>query len=351
MADDRIRISWDDVRSPAIDAQMRQQSALAQAQQHVASQPPVPYGMHLPAGHQRRGLIYNTVVYLGLFGLLGGQFGWSIGEVIWSTYPQASWNYSVVPTLLFTASIAVLLATFLSIAEQVVARNWRGAIINGSTGIIFGLFGGIVVALFINKFYTWMLGADPDIAFSRQILARGIGWAVLGVFVSIAPGIVLRNAKRLVIGLTGGFLGGLLGGLLFDPIVLATGSDRVSRWVGISSIGVLAGVATGLIEHAAKAGWLRVSVGLLAGKQFVLYRNPTYVGSSPQCEIYLFKDVHIAPRHAAIRTVAGGFEIEDLRTSTGTFVNGQAVSRIRLRNNDQVQIGSTTFSFQEKAKP
>ena len=30
--------------------------------------------------------------------------------------------------------------------------------------------------------------------------------------------------------------------------------------------------------------------GLIAGKQFVLYRDPTYIGSAPNCHVYLFKD-------------------------------------------------------------
>ena len=84
------------------------------------------------------------------------------------------------------------------------------------------------------------------------------------------------------------------------------------------------------------------------GKQFILYKNPTYIGSSPQCEIYLFKDTQVAPQHAAIREIPQGYEIEDLKTTSGTFVNGTPISRIRLRNDDQIQIGSTTFTFHEK---
>ena len=60
------------------------------------------------------------------------------------------------------------------------------------------------------------------------------------------------------------------------------------------AIGVVTALATALVENAAKTGWLRVLTGLIAGKQFILYRNPTYVGSSPDCEIYLFKDKLVA---------------------------------------------------------
>ena len=163
-------------------------------------------------------------------------------------------------------------------------------------------------------------------------------------------GVVLKNWKRLGIGLAGGFLGGLIGGLLFDPISFVTNSAVQSRFVAIVAIGVFAGLGTGLIETAAKAGWLRVVAGLIAGKQFIIYKNPTYIGSSPQCEIYLFKDPQVGPRHAAIHSIAGGYEIEDLQSPTSTFVNGRSIVRTRLRSGDQVQIGGTILQFQEKGK-
>ena len=106
--------------------------------------------------------------------------------------------------------------------------------------------------------------------------------------------------------------------------------------------------ATALVENVAKSGWLRVLTGLIAGKQFILYRNPTYIGSSPDCEIYLFKDRQVGPRHAAIHLVRGGFELEDLPLGAATLVNGKPVSRMRLRHGDRISIGSSSFLFQEK---
>jgi len=109
-------------------------------------------------------------------------------------------------------------------------------------------------------------------------------------------------------------------------------------------------VATGLIENVIKSGWFKVTQGIIAGKQFVLYRNPTYVGSSPLCHIYLFKDAAVGRRHAAIHIIGGTYEIEDLPLGAKTFVNGRPVQRARLRNGDRVTIGATAFQFQEKAK-
>jgi hypothetical protein len=252
--------------------------------------------------------------------------------------------------MVFMGQLGLLLACFLALADPVVSRNWRAAVVNGSVGILLGMLGGILVALFIDKVYHFLGGGRLDRRLAEQMLARTITWGVLGLFLAIAPGVVLRSWKRLAIGLAGGLLGGVLGGLAFDPLAEATRSGVPARGVGLAAIGLLAGASTGLIEQAAKRGWLHVAVGLIAGKQFILYRNPTFIGSSPRCEIYLFKDPDVSPRHAAIHRVRGGFELEDLGSTTGTRVNGRSVKRVRLRNGDQVQIGSTGFIFRERAR-
>jgi hypothetical protein len=252
--------------------------------------------------------------------------------------------------VLYLSVLGVCLACLLGVADSVLGRNWRAAIINGSVGILLGMIGGVVVSLFIERLYHLLGGGDPDGSFAAQMRARTLCWGVLGLFLAVAPGVVLRNWKRLLIGLAGGLIGGLLGGLLFDPISMAAESGLPARLIGLAVIGFLAGAATGLIEQAAKRGWLYVTAGLIAGKQFILYRNPTFVGSSPQCEIYLFKDPNISPHHAAIRRLGGGFELEDLDSATGTRVNGRPVTRARLRPGDHVQIGATCFVFQERVR-
>jgi pSer/pThr/pTyr-binding forkhead associated (FHA) protein len=158
------------------------------------------------------------------------------------------------------------------------------------------------------------------------------------------------NRRKLLFGLIGGFVGGVVGGALFEPIEQQTASPAVSRLIAIVAIGAITGIATGIIENAAKTGWLKVVRGLIAGKQFIIYRNPTFIGASPACEIYLFRDAQVAQRHAALHALPGRYEIQDLGGGGGTFVNSRSITRARLRNNDQVQIGSTCFTFQEKPR-
>ena len=139
-------------------------------------------------------------------------------------------------------------------------------------------------------------------------------------------------------------LGGLIGGALYGLIP----EKHVSGLAAFVAIGVIAGLSTGLLENAVKSGWLKVTRGIIAGKQFILYRNPTYIGSSPDCQIYLFKDSNVGKRHAAIHLLPTGIEIENLPLGTATLVNGKSVERAKLKNGDEVQISKTSFRFQEK---
>ena len=163
----------------------------------------------------------------------------------------------------------------------------------------------------------------------------------------------MASGKKTLNGLLGGLGGGLVGGLLFDPICMAFGDMRqglVSRFVGLSVIGGAAGLLIGLVEQMLKDAWLVVEQGFLVGKQFVIYKNPTLVGSSPKCHIYLFKDPAVEAQHAAIHTVGNQYEIEDLRSRPGTHVNSIPVSRARLRNGDQIRIGQTLFRYSERRR-
>ena len=146
-------------------------------------------------------------------------------------------------------------------------------------------------------------------------------------------------------------MGGLIGGLLFDPICFVFQQAQratVARGVGFTIIGLSVGLFVGLVEGWTKTAWLLMRAGPLAGKQFVMFRDTTVLGSSPKAEIYLFKDEAIEPRHALIYNRGGRFEIEDCNSRDGTYVNGVPVRRQVLKHGDQVVLGKTVLEFQLK---
>ncbi|MCC6240783.1 MAG: FHA domain-containing protein [Phycisphaerales bacterium] len=254
----------------------------------------------------------------------------------------------LIANIFFFAAAGLIVATALAIADALVERNTRAMLINGSVGATLGLLGGAAAALVLRWIQTLATSHDSHGLSGNLAIQHMIAWGTMGLFLAAAPGLVMRNRRKLTIGLLGGVIGGVLGGLMFEPIATWAGYN-ISRLLAISAIGMLTGLAVGLIENVAKRGWLKVTAGLIAGKQFVLYRNPTYIGSALSCSIYLFRDPAVGPRHAAIHLVSGGFEIENLPLGTPTLINARPISRQRLRDGDEIRVGSTTLVFHEKA--
>lgn len=69
------------------------------------------------------------------------------------------------------------------------------------------------------------------------------------------------------------------------------------------------------------------------------------IGRSRDCDIFL-EDLTVSRHHATINEIAQGqYEIVDNRSATGTFVNGQPITRYTLHEGDQLQIGNTILVF------
>ena len=69
------------------------------------------------------------------------------------------------------------------------------------------------------------------------------------------------------------------------------------------------------------------------------------IGRSRDCDIFL-EDLAVSRLHATIHQLPdGGFEIEDHRSATGTYVNGLRITHYRLLEGDIVQVGSNMLTF------
>jgi pSer/pThr/pTyr-binding forkhead associated (FHA) protein len=71
------------------------------------------------------------------------------------------------------------------------------------------------------------------------------------------------------------------------------------------------------------------------------------VGRAPECEIRV-DDTYASQQHARLFGRGGGWYVEDLGSTNGTFVNGRkTVGATPLRHGDSVRVGSTTFRYEE----
>jgi FHA domain-containing protein len=306
-------------------------------------------------------IFYSSYFYLSLAGGLGAFLAWAAIEPFFDDAAVAEEEFNAGGFLLFPCMSAGV-GLFLGSAEGMICRNLRRALLCASIGLGVGFVGGVASLLVAGIVFLIMsavalaFSKNPQqnamptgIAFLILMMGRAAAWAIAAIPAGIGQGIALRDRKVVVNGLLGGVLGGLLGGILFDPISVmftdVNGDASLSRAVGLTIIGLMVGFFVGVVEQWTKTAWLLMRTGPLAGKQFILYRNPTVIGSSPRADVYLFKDQAIEPRHALIHNRGGRYEIEDQDSADGVYVNGSLTRRRVLQPGDKIVLGKTVLEF------
>lgn len=84
--------------------------------------------------------------------------------------------------------------------------------------------------------------------------------------------------------------------------------------------------------------------GANQGARFLLDQDVTTAGRHPDAEIFL-DDVTVSRRHLTFKRLGGGFELEDLGSLNGTYVNHDRVDHYTLQDADEVQIGKFRLTF------
>ena len=98
------------------------------------------------------------------------------------------------------------------------------------------------------------------------------------------------------------------------------------------------------ITPPAGAAILIVKRGLNAGARFLLDQETTTAGRHPESDIFL-DDVTVSRRHAEFRLNDGTFEVVDVGSLNGTYVNREPRNSQVLSIGDEIQIGKFRLVF------
>ena len=247
---------------------------------------------------------------------------------------------------IWSAIIALFVGLFLGIGEGVFYGSKEKALKYGAIGAGVSVLLGYASGYLAQWMYSSMLGDDP--APIAAALVRGIGWAIMGVGIGLAVGLIKPELKRLLFCVIGGTCGAFLGGFLFNFIGEAVPNDMVSRGVAIVIMGLLIGIGVGLLEQFAKQAWLKVIRGEFEGKEYLVFAGTTSIGNNGKNTIVLFKDKLIGPHHCDIVLKGSRYVVKDCGTPMGTLVNGQKVTRQILKQGDAISIGNSVLVFNTK---
>jgi hypothetical protein len=299
-----------------------------------------------PAVAEERGsFLLQGWFYLGVAGLLGALLAWALCEPAFLDGGGHRWG-----NIVMLPAIVTFMCVGFGLAESLVERSLQKALLRGVLALPLGIVLGFVFDFAANIIYSIGLTicAEMGVQTNRNPavwIARGIAWTVFGAAAGTIYGIVGQSWKKAKYGIIGGLIGAGIGGMIFDPIAMATKVGSVSRAVGFALVGVATGVAMGLVESALKDRWLYVTAGPLAGKQFILYKAQTSIGSQQQSDIYLFKDSNILAQHALIGISGSRVMLKALGPA---FVGGSPVQTRILQDGDLLQIGRYAFRYKER---
>jgi hypothetical protein len=95
-------------------------------------------------------------------------------------------------------------------------------------------------------------------------------------------------------------------------------------------------------------GWVVALNGQHKGEDFRLRVGKNVIGTAADCDIVL-TDKKISRKHATIRYEGGEYQIADLDSSNGAFVNDEKVQKHDLIDNDIIKLGDIQVEFKCRA--
>jgi pSer/pThr/pTyr-binding forkhead associated (FHA) protein len=104
------------------------------------------------------------------------------------------------------------------------------------------------------------------------------------------------------------------------------------------------GAVSGIGELPSGSALLVVKRGPNAGSRFVLDQHITSAGRHPDSALFC-DDITVSRRHAEFRRQKGEFQVVDVGSLNGTYVNREPVQSAVLANGDEIQIGKFRLVF------
>jgi pSer/pThr/pTyr-binding forkhead associated (FHA) protein len=294
-----------------------------------------------------------------VFGAIGGFLGWALVELLGLSPDNVrvvdpnAWRFVALGGV-----IGLMDGLALGVSEGITSgtqTKFQRAVLMGA---VTGTLGGVLGLECGQRFYQTLLGvtgASPEDAggfsqFFIQLIARSVGWGLIGTFVGSAVGFPSGSTQKVRNGFIGGTIGGLVGGFAFEISARITNAGgTIPRLIGFTCIGAAVGFFVSLVDEALKAAWVKILVGRNEGREIVIDKPAALIGRDELADIPVFGDLSVSRHHATIYRQEGHYLIQDQGTPAGTVVNGQRVTEQYLQDGDEIQLGGVRMIFYEKA--
>ncbi len=306
---------------------------------------------------KRDSLNRRELTFKALAGLVGGAIGWlpvelashnsHLGQVQTTGEMLAYYISAALAAGAIGAFITAVDTSDIRLTPECKRRFIRGFAICAVLSLLSTYFG--------NYVFNWVLVAG-GVGFSANgelvsgsiitlVIARLLGWAIDGALLGAGVGLATLTMENVPKGALGGLVGGAVGGIGFDLIGAIVGGGMASRFFGEAVTGLAIGLFIGLVQELTKAAWITVEHGRLRGRQYRIDGARASIGRAEENPVGLFGDPSVQQRHAVIERRGADYVIRNLAIQDGTFVNGNRIETVDLRDGDRINIGGYEMLF------
>jgi len=299
------------------------------------------------------------VYYNAVFGGLGGLLGWMLFGVFGDKNPgdrSAFLFFSehhvnmLLGGAIIGGVIGYLVVSVEAIRDGAVVRFARLA----SYGVALGAVGGAVGMFFGDRVNYMLVGMFGEVALFAM-LARGLGWSLLGVAIGASEGIAARSLGKFSYSTIGGAIGGFVGGCLFEMFYSLARQTLSTTYfwqaVGLIILGACIGSLSALVAAVFQPANVKVLRGWQEGREYPLDKPANLLGRDEHADVALFRDMKIEKHHAYIKREGQKYVLVNQGAPAEcTLVNDRPTAgACELHDGDRIQLGNVIRRFQLRA--
>ncbi len=291
-------------------------------------------------------ILIRRIVICSL-GILGGLFSWPVVEVI--VYNQVFFPSYFVFNIILGAACGFIFGAFFGTAEAITSmlkeRVLKGALIGALIGVIGGIAGFIIGQGVLFIVGELLFTSMRNFNYFGLPLARAIGWSVLGIFIGSSEGLRAGSAKKIGIGILGGFIGGFIGGSVLEYSRIIFKDIMYTRLVGLVVFGLFIGLFYSIVERTLSHGIIKVLNGKLKGKEILINQNKLRIGKSRKCELRFEGYNKVSDFHAVIRRKGKELILSETEKKAPLYVNDVLMKQRILKYEDVLKIGTVKLYY------
>lgn len=289
----------------------------------------------------------NSIVTGLTAGLICALLIIGIFAAIGSTAP------AVVRAPLLVALAGSLLTAGLAGIPRFTMGAWRSGAKRALGGAAFGAILSLASLGVFEIFARRSFAAGP-----APVFAVVTAWTVCALSIGISSGIVRRSGRAVISGLIGGVAGGVLGGFIHwtsgpnfvgdETINLELDVLAPATAIAIGLACAAIGLSIGLVDRVRRRCWLTVIEGSLRGREVILDRPETTIGTADSATLRLAGNSGSEPTHAMVLGHGSGFT---LRCHGRVEVNGDVWTSADprpLNDGDVLRIGGSFIRFDHR---